>query len=168
MPRDPRLADDHTDILTLVKSDLPRIRESEPSVQTIACILPTALLMSSGDLRAAVDRVRSGGAKFVVSIGRFHYPIQRALRQTHDGRVEMVDPSSYLSRSQDLEPRFHDAGQFYVGTPGSWEQRATVFDSPLFAQQIDDHRVCDVDVEEDWQRAELLWSLLGGTRPAHG
>lgn len=168
LPRDARYADDHTDILTLVKSDLARIRALEPDVHTIACVFPTALLMSSEDLHAAVNRVRSTDAGFVVSVGRFHYPIQRALRQTSDGSVEMADPSSYLSRSQDLEPRFHDAGQFYVGTTDSWERRTTMFDPPPVPQPIHDLRVCDVDVEEDWHRAEVLWELLGGSSSTHG
>ena len=50
----------------------------------------------------------------------YAFPIQRALRITDANRVEMFDPEQLTTRSQDLEPAYHDAGQFYWGRAGAW------------------------------------------------
>ena len=42
----------------------------------------------------------------------YGFPIQRALRKEED-KVSFFYPEFSLSRSQDLEKSFHDAGQFY-------------------------------------------------------
>lgn len=153
------LSDDKTDLLTLIRHDLPMILDLVPNVSVVACVLPTALLMSEHDLLTAIELVSESPELFIISIGRFSYPVQRALRRDSGGVVSMIAPENYDSRSQDLEPRFHDAGQFYVGSPHSWAARRTMFDPPPKSQLIDDWRVCDIDVEEDWLIAEARWQL---------
>jgi len=157
--RDRKLADDKAGILEVIKTDLKLVRKQIPNVGVLACVLPTALLMSSTDLEYAIQKVESEQSQFIVSVGRFDYPIQRALRKDVDDKVSMSEPENYFVRSQDLEPMFHDAGQFYVGTPEQWESRATIFDPPPFAKLIESWRVRDIDVEEDWHTAERLWLI---------
>lgn len=163
--RDRKLADDNAGILEVIKTDLNIVRKQIPSIDVLACVLPTALLMSSTDLDYAIQRVKSEQSQFVVSVGRFGYPIQRALHKGPDDKVSMSKPENYLVRSQDLEQMFHDAGQFYVGTLKQWESRVTMFDPHPTAQIVESWRVRDIDVEDDWQVAERLWHVhaIGGT-----
>jgi pseudaminic acid cytidylyltransferase len=158
--RDPMHADDHTGLLEVVQADLPPMANTGIDPHVVACILPTAVLMSQEDLAAAVKTVMTDTSPFVVAVGRFSYPIQRALRMSERAEIEMIWPENYAMRSQDLEPCFHDAGQFYVGTADAWGRRRTMFATPTTARLIDDRRVMDIDVEEDWLRAEQLWHLL--------
>lgn len=158
--RDAILANDHAGLLEVVQRDLRLPILGEDSRDVIACVLPTALLMSPLDLLRATKLTTSGRKDFVVSVGRFSYPIQRALTVDESGQIKMLSPENYQVRSQDLEHRYHDAGQFYVGTRREWMRRSTVFDYPTHALHIEDHRVIDIDVEADWRRAELLWKLL--------
>jgi pseudaminic acid cytidylyltransferase len=155
--RDGCLSDDVTDLLTVVKADLDRLQSDFPGTSEIACVLPTAVLMSVEDLIDAVSLVRNDEDRFIVSVGRFRYPIQRALRADENGHVEMLSPSNYLVRSQDLERHFHDAGQFYVGNSSAWRTRKTMFDPTPLGKVVEDWRVHDIDVEEDWIHAELIW-----------
>lgn len=163
--RDRKLADDNAGILEVIKTDLNIVRKQIPAIDVLACVLPTALLMSSTDLDYAIQRVKCEQSQFVVSVGRFDYPIQRALHKGLDDKVFMSKPENYLVRSQDLEPMFHDAGQFYVGTPEQWDSRATIFDPSPMAKLIESWRVRDIDVEEDWQTAERLWRLETDGQP---
>ena len=143
-----------------VQADLSALTIADIDPHVVACILPTAVLMSREDLASAVELVTTDASPFVVSVGRFSYPIQRALRMTEGAEIEMIWPENYAIRSQDLEPCFHDAGQFYVGTVDAWSRRRTMFAAPTTARLIDDRRVMDIDVEDDWRRAEQLWQLL--------
>lgn len=160
LPRESDFSDDNTDLLTLIRHDFPMILDLVPNVSVLACVLPTALLVSEHDLLRAIDVVSESPELFVVSIGRFSYPIQRALRRDSGGVISMIAPENYDLRSQDLELRFHDAGQFYVGSPHSWASRVTMFEPPPKSMLIDDWRVCDIDVEEDWLMAERRWRDL--------
>ena len=90
----------------------------------------------------------------------FPFPIQRALRKTGDGRCEMIWPEHRQTRSQDLEPAFHDAGQFYFGTVDAWLAGRPIFGRDSSMLELPRARVQDIDTHEDWERAELLFRLL--------
>lgn len=154
------LADDHTGLLGVVQGQLGQVAGQTSSDHVIACVLPTAVLMAADNLRTAVSRVQNLMSEFVVAIGQFSYPIQRALRVQMSGNVEMAWPENYFARSQDLELMYHDAGQFYVGSTTAWLRRKTMFENPTFGLVVDDNRVMDIDTEMDWVRAEEMWSAL--------
>jgi len=86
--------------------------------------------------------------------------IQRALRVTPEGRVDAIYPEHRMTRSQDLEHAYHDAGQFYWGTA-----RAFLEDLPVFAPHsigviLPRHLVQDIDTLEDWDQAELMYRAI--------
>jgi N-acylneuraminate cytidylyltransferase len=74
----------------------------------------------------------------------------------------MFDPTQAMTRSQDLEPAFHDAGQFYWGTKAAWREGRAILGPASSVVQLPAHRVQDIDTDEDWRRAELLFSALRG------
>jgi pseudaminic acid cytidylyltransferase len=159
--RDAQLADDYSDLLSVVRADLEKLSNDFPDMTELACVLPTAFLMSTSDLILAVHTARENVNEFVVSVGRFRYPIQRALTmESESSRVSMATPENYFTRSQDLETMYHDAGQFYVGSMTAWHGRETMFSPAPRGIVIDDWRVQDIDVEADWNHAERLWRAI--------
>lgn len=158
--RSSEFADDYTDLLTVVRSDIPQIYNLNPDLKILACVLPTALLMSSADLRDAYALVTSHQSNFVVSVGQFPYPIQRALRMGENNSLTMFQPINYEKRSQDLESSYHDAGQFYIGTLAGWLNRETMFEPNSTGWLVSRLRLCDIDQEEDWTYAETLWKIV--------
>ena len=96
-------------------------------------------------------------------ITRYAFPIQRAVRISPDGRVDALYPEHRMTRSQDLEPAYHDAGQFYWGTA-----RAFLEDMPLFSPRsigviLPRHLVQDIDTPEDWEQAEFMYRAVNRT-----
>ena len=71
----------------------------------------------------------------------------------------MFHPDQFVTRSQDLEEAFHDAGQFYWASPQTWSTVVNLFEGarPIILPRW---RVQDIDTEEDWIRAELMHMLL--------
>lgn len=166
MSRPPQLSDDKTGLLAVVRHVIEDHLIDQSDItgdMTVICVLPTALLMSPADLRSAVERSERAEGQMVVAVGRFDYPIQRALRGIGDNNVEMIWPEHQATRTQDLEESFHDAGQFYVASANVWMQRASVLSPGVLAQNVESWRVKDIDVEEDWRHAELLWKAFGST-----
>jgi pseudaminic acid cytidylyltransferase len=104
--------------------------------------------------------LESGDCDYVFSVTRYPYPIQRAVRITPAGRVEMFDPNLFNTRSQDLEEAFHDAGQFYWGRPQAWLSGTPIFSPRSVPLVLPAHRVQDIDTPDDWTRAELMFGAL--------
>lgn len=60
----------------------------------------------------------------------------------------------------DLEPAWHDAGQFCWGTRDAFIQRLPAFAPHTAAIKLPRHLVQDLDTPEDWHRAELMYEAL--------
>ncbi len=90
----------------------------------------------------------------------FSFPIQRAIKLTERGEVLMFYPEYEQTRSQDLEEAYHDAGQFYWGKVDSFLERKAMFANHSTIILLPRSRVQDIDTEEDWSFAELLYSAL--------
>jgi pseudaminic acid cytidylyltransferase len=158
--RPSELADDHTPTVPVIAH---AIREAERlgwSCDVVCCIYPCVPLIEPDDLSTALRVLREGGTDYVFPVAPFPSPIQRALRRAGDGTTRPFHPEHASTRSQDLEPAFYDAGQFYWGVRDAW----------LAGRNIHAHgktivlpewRVVDVDTPDDWSRAEAMFAALG-------
>lgn len=159
--RRPReLADDMTGTLPVVAHAVRTIDELGKGAPLVCCVYPAAVLATAQDLRTALRMLQEPGVDYVFTCNSFGYPIQRALRRTASGGCEMFWPRHRETRSQDLEPAFHDAGQFYCGRREAWLEQRPLFTPASRMLVLPRHRVQDIDTPEDWQRAELLFQLL--------
>ena len=124
------------------------------------CLYATAPFVQSKDLSEALALLTDSCADFVFSATSFPFPIQRAIRVADDKSVRMVQPEHLLTRSQDLDEMFHDAGQFYWGSAIAFVEQRPFFSPRSRAFLIPRYRVQDVDTPEDWERAELMMGAL--------
>ena len=90
----------------------------------------------------------------------FPFPIQRAIKITDNDRVQMFQPENFMTRSQDLEPAYHDAGQFYWAKTDSALNNISAFSLESVPLILPRHQVQDIDTPEDWIRAEQLFQLI--------
>lgn len=123
------------------------------------CIYPTAPFVTAQRLREAAELLEKNGADSVLPVVRFSFPPQRCVI-VKDGAVQFKWPEYAQARSQDLEPYYHDAGQFYCLNVKSFrEQNAMVMKRtiPLILSEME---IQDIDTEEDWRLAELKYRLL--------
>jgi N-acylneuraminate cytidylyltransferase len=109
--------------------------------------------------------LQTTGAEFAFSVTSFAFPIQRALRLDADGRIGMMWPEHMATRSQDLEHAWHDAGQFYWGRAEAFLANVPLYSKAAVAVPVPRHRVQDIDTEEDWRRAELMFRVLQSEVP---
>lgn len=148
------LADSHTGIVPVIQHAVREL--SLPAETVVACVYATAFTLDPSDLARGMETLgRSPVSSFVVSITPFDYPIQRALQMDAHGRLTMLESDHLGTRSQDLPERWHDAGQFIIGSVGTWLQAASVWNQAV-GLSVTPWRVVDIDTEEDWQLAELI------------
>jgi CMP-N-acetylneuraminic acid synthetase len=74
----------------------------------------------------------------------------------------MFQPEHFAARSQDLEPAYHDAGQWYWGTREAWLEGRAIFSPASRVVLLPPARVQDIDTLDDWHEAELKFRALAG------
>lgn len=155
------LADDHTGTDAVIRHAIGQLEaEWETTLGYVCAVYPTAVLSLPQDIAGALRELTEWDADFVFSATPYSYPIQRALRRTPDGFCEMLHPEHLMTRSQDLENTFHDAGQFYWGTRDAWMEGKAAFTAKSRLHLLPAERVQDIDTEDDWRRAEVLFRVL--------
>lgn len=155
------LADNHTPLVPVIRDTLLRA-EDFYSCQAESCctLLPTSPFVTTSDLTAAYQQFKNDPElDFIFAGTSFPFPIQRAVK-IQQGRVAMFQPEHQLTRSQDLEPAYHDAGQFYFGSRNAWLTCDGIFQAASTLYELPRYRVQDIDDEQDWIRAELMHELL--------
>ncbi|WP_041862867.1 pseudaminic acid cytidylyltransferase [Bordetella petrii] len=154
------LSDDHTGTIPVVRHAIQWFLDQGESVEQVCCLYATAPFVRAADLQHGLQVLLETGADYAFSVTSYAFPIQRALRMSPGGRVEMFSPEHFTTRSQDLEEAFHDAGQFYWGQAESWLQGKVIFSPAAAPVLLPRHRVQDIDTPEDWTRAEWLFRAM--------
>lgn len=127
----------------------------------VCCIYPTAPFITAERLRTAMELLEEKQADSVLPVVRFSFPPQRGV-VLEDGFLKFKWPEHRNARSQDLEPFYHDVGQFYCVNAESFrKQRVLVMERtvPLILSELE---IQDIDTEEDWKLAELKYQMLKG------
>ena len=153
------LADDHTPTVPVIAHAINACAEFGWYPDTVCCIYPTVPLIQPDDLVQSLHLLEQGKADYVFPVAPYPSAPQRALRQTPGGLMEPINSQYVLTRTQDLEPAFYDAGQFYWGRTSTWLDQIAIHGNGA-GLVIPAWRVVDIDTEEDWRRAELVFKAL--------
>lgn len=124
----------------------------------ICCLLPTAPFVSSKNLIDSNKKLVNEDLDAVFPILEYSFPIQRSL-EIDNKKVQMVWEEYMNSRSQDLQKRYHDAGQFYWLKTNSFLKERKLFMKNSGGLIISELEAQDIDSETDWKLAELKYKL---------
>ena len=161
--RPAQLADDYTGTTAVVAHAIEWQNSHGDAADKVCCLYATAPFVRAIDLQEGVDILESSGAEYAFSITSYAFPIQRSIRITEKQRIEMFQPEHFNTRSQDLDEAWHDAGQFYWGKAAAWLENKLIFSNESAPVFIPRHRVQDIDTPDDWERAQLMFTLLNGS-----
>jgi len=128
-------------------------------IQHVCLIYPTAPLINSINIAKAYHLFIKSNATYTFSAVTYPSPIQRALKFDENTGVEMFYPQYLDSRSQALTEAYHDAAQFYWGRVDAFKKQLPVFAGYSNIFRISRWHAQDIDTEEDWRYAELLFKL---------
>lgn len=163
--RSPETSDDTATTADALREVILRYQAGERFFENICCLFPTAPLVTPDTLRkghAILEAKPECDAVFPVV--RFSFPIQRAFRIRED-RLEMFQPENEFVHSRDLEPAYHDAGQFYWIRTALFLSSGKVYGRTSVPIVLNESEVQDIDTEEDWKMAEIKFELLARKTP---
>ena len=110
-----------------------------------------------------MEVLREKKADSVIPVVKFSFPPQRAV-VVRDGAIKMNMPEYALARSQDLEPWYHDCGQFYCLDVESFHKQGSLVMENTYPYFQDEMNVQDIDTLEDWEMAEMKMRLIRGDK----
>jgi N-acylneuraminate cytidylyltransferase len=158
--RSRKTADDNAGLADVLQEVIIAYEEwAHRRIDLVCCILATAPLVMPENIFQGYQLVQNDNFDAVLPVVRYSYPIQRAVR-VDKKYVSMIWPKNYMKRSQELEPTYHDVGQFY------WIKRDRLFEyGKIFIPRlgyiiIDEAKAQDIDTERDWYIAEKKYESL--------
>ena len=103
--------------------------------------------------------LENSGADCVQPVVRFSFPPQRCLVE-EDGLLRFKWPEYRNARSQDLEPYYHDAGQFYCFRTVPYQVNRKLMLGNILPMIVSELEVQDIDSITDWEIAEIKYRLM--------
>lgn len=123
------------------------------------CIYPTAPFVTAEKLKTAVEQLEASDADTLIPVVSFSYPPQRAMVVEKE-RLVFKYPEYLDSRSQDLQPHYHDVGQFYVFRTDRFAVNKKLMVGDILPFIVSELEVQDIDNLTDWKIAEMKYRLM--------
>lgn len=126
----------------------------------ICCLYACAPFVNDSKLKESFQMLISNEYDSVLPIMPFGFPIQRALKIVNNNRITFLNPANSITRSQDLEKLYHDAGQFYWINNLTFKNKKEILTENTGYYMLSELEGQDIDNEVDWKLAELKYELL--------
>ncbi len=127
--------------------------------EVACCIYPTAPFVTAEKLRTAAEQLEASDADTLIPVVSFSYPPQRAMVVEQE-RLVFKYPEYLDSRSQDLQPHYHDVGQFYVFRTERFAVNKKLMVGDILPFIVSELEVQDIDNLTDWKIAEMKYRLM--------
>ncbi len=157
--RSKKASDDFATTADVVDEVLCAYERIGMSFGYVCCIYPTAPFVTANAIKTAMMLLEQEQADSVIPVVKFSFPPQRGV-VIEDGRLAPKWKECMNMRSQDLEPLYHDCGQFYCLNAASFRKQKAIWMEKSVPFIQDPMTVQDIDTPEDWKLAEMKYRLL--------
>ena len=151
---------DHAMTADVLLEVLNKYDEAHQKFDLACCIYATSVFTTFEKLKKTKEiLLNKEEVQATFPILRFGFPIQRAYK-INKGYIEMMWPENYNVRSQDLEPTYHDAGQFYWFRVNDFKKYQRVLMDQCVGYEVPETEAQDIDSEVDWALAEIKFQRM--------
>jgi len=160
-PRPESLADDRTPIMPVLRYTAEEYARRGQHFDEIWLLMACAPLIKADDLIAAANLFSESGSNSpVLAVSEYPAPIEWAFRRSKEGLLRAIQPGMFAVRSQDIEKAYFDSGSFAV-FPSSriLSSAGAGSDDDFIGYVLPKNSAIDIDEEEDWKFAELLFRV---------
>ena len=156
--RSEKTSDDFATTYEVIDEVITKYSLMNEEFDRACCIYPCTPLLKIDTLLTSYKKLVDEKLDCVFPVIRYSFPIQRSVF-IENNRVKMNHPEFILTRSQDLSPNYHDAGQFYffdVNKLLKYKNLYTDNSGAVIVSQLDAQ---DIDNLSDWKLAELKYKM---------
>lgn len=126
----------------------------------MVCIYPTNPFITEEILKEAIAILEKEQCEEVVPVVKFSFPPQRAYILDTSKNLKYKWEEYKNTRSQDLEPFYHDAGQFYCYNVQQYLMDNGNIEGKVCPIILSEYEVQDIDNMDDWKMAEMKYRFL--------
>lgn len=137
-----------------------KYKEIGKEFQFICCLYPCAPLIKETIIKESFAILKNNNFDSVLPVIPFGFPIQRALKLSNENKIDFIYPEFSLTRSQDIDTAYHDAGQFYWLRTNVCMEKGKIITDNTGSIIISELEGQDIDNEIDWKLAELKYEYL--------
>lgn len=128
------------------------------NIDNVCCVYPCNPLLQISDLLKAKRILKRNKNSFIFPIASYSHPIERAMvLNKKNSKIKFISKKKFNLRTQDLNPKFYDAGQFYIANKSTWLKKNKL---NKIGMPIPNWRVADIDNLNDWKKAELIFTHI--------
>jgi N-acylneuraminate cytidylyltransferase len=150
-----------------VMQDAVQNLESD-NFDNVCCIYPVTPLLRPKYISEGLRVLNDGNWDYVFSAIKNDSNPQRFFTLNSSNSVSMLFPEFELTRTQDLQQTFCDAGQFYWGKKSAWLDKRPIFDSLSTIIEMSKEDAVDIDTFSHWKLAEYLYSARSDSEVVFG
>ena len=157
--RSPKTADDFATTYDVLEEVLINYKKRDREFDCVCCVYPCVPFLSGHTLRDSYNQLIASGNDALQPVCKFPVPVEWAMK-IEKGILVPNDRNAQLIRSQDLMPKYFDAGMFYMIKTVALLKEKSLVPTKTMAYIMDEREVQDIDNMEDWAIAELKYKLL--------
>tara|TARA_Y100001970_G_scaffold294069_1_gene446471 strand:- start:15718 stop:16410 length:693 start_codon:yes stop_codon:yes gene_type:complete len=156
--RSSELSNDYTTSIEVMANEASIL---ENIVKYVCFLYASSPLIQAKTLKKAFTELKEDSSlDYVFPVARFAHPPERGFSIDKKKKIQPINSKNFHKRTQDLDAYYHDSGQFYFGKPEAFKELKPIFSNRSKAIVLSRIEVCDIDEEEDWSMAEILFKNL--------
>ncbi|OPZ78704.1 MAG: CMP-N,N'-diacetyllegionaminic acid synthase [Alphaproteobacteria bacterium ADurb.Bin438] len=141
----------------VLKEVVLKYKEQGKEFESLCSIYPCVPFLKPETLKQAYKEFQ--GFDGLLPVCAYNHPIERALK-IENQILKYNQPEYRLTRTQDLEKKYHDVGMFcFANIKVMLKEEKLVVDK-IKAFVMDDKECQDIDNEQDFELAEIKYEIL--------
>lgn len=157
--RSEKTSDDFATTIDVIEEVISEYEKRQKYFEHACVLYPTAPFVTSEKIKKAMETLLEEKVDSVFPIVKYAFPPQRAFL-CRDGKIQYAQAENAMKRSQDLEPMYHDCGQFCCFKIQVVLSKHTMVTDNTIGIVYPELEVQDIDNYEDWQMAELKYTMM--------
>lgn len=158
--RSEKTSNDYATTRDVLMEVLTEYQKQGKEFDYMVCLYPTNPFITVQKIISAIKILKQEDCVEVVPVVKFSFPPQRAYI-IENGKFLKYKWEEYKNaRSQDLEPFYHDAGQFYCYNVKKYLESNGDIRGEICPIVVPEYEVQDIDNEDDWTMAELKYQYM--------
>jgi len=163
--RDAQLADDVTPVSEVTLDVLRRIDPGERNYTQVCQLMANCPLRTASDIVSSYEQFAGSGADAQLSVVRFGWQNPWwAMRRAEHFALEPLFKDALTQRSQDLPPLYCPTGAIWWVQADTLRRQRTYHIAGGTGWEIPWDRGVDIDTEDDWLVAEVLFRMNQASR----
>ena len=152
--RPKNLSNDFTDTYSVIKHAINYLKLNNFFFKNIFCIYPTSIFLNTSIISKALKKLKK--KNYVLTGIKYNHPIERSFKNSK-GRIKLNFPKKINSRTNDINPSYHDAAQLYLAKADTWLKDKKIISNNSSFIELMENSCVDIDTIEDWRMAEIIY-----------